>query len=504
MNFKFLLIIMFIFVNQAYAKNVGVIFTKSNYSWMESSKYKSKLKSARKRSGERKVANSINEKMMSSEYRQFRDDLLNIKTSIAYASLLEKLESKYKAHPHDLKFVAARMLPVHALRGILYRLRPIMELEDVTHSYFLTVVRRIVAQMKLFFPYDHSEAIFDYFAKPYMENGKVVSSFKNVFAFQKYVIESIYPLMATSASRISNMDFSREKIIWDNKIMNGSESFQDNIARFRVIGEAERSGTLFRLHRGMAFVNRFVAYNQNKLMEYTKEMGKLYGVDGFFSEVDGAPSYKRVKIANQSKFKSLFVLTDNGAQWMKQSFSHVKESIKYLRLIYEELKDRPASSFQRINPIRVSSWEREITSGLDTLEAIVNGPTELRSPITGEVIQVNLPEFYNNPPHDLKQLLPIAWELGDKELDSGLKTYRKDTRRNRRNRRNKSQPKKLKSFKVKYRNYYWGRPTAWNSKGYKRYFPSIKNDKDIARHMRIFRQSLGASTIGTPMTQFNQ
>lgn len=483
-------------VSSVFAVGNVTDFQKAKYNWFTKEKYSELKKVAKDRSSERKIANTISEEMMSAEYRSFRDKFLKIKTSEEYDNLLNELENGYEKYPTDLKYVAARMTPIKELRGILYRLTPVMEKEKVTHSYFLTMVRRIVAQMTLFFPLDHADATFEYFAKPYMENGKVVTQFNTVRDFQTHLGTKVYAKMILSANRVASINLTKDKVLWDNKIFNGSESFADDIARFRVIGEAEKNASMFRLHRGMAFINRFAAYNLEHLMGYTKDMGKLYGVDGFFSEVDGAPSYKRVKIAQKKKYKDLFVLTSNGKDWMSQSFAHIQESVKYLRLLSEELKDAPANSFARINPVRVTAWEREINSGLDTLESVVNGPTELRSPITGEVIQVNLPEFYVNPPSDLKELLPVSWDLSDKDIKTDLKV--KETRKF------AKAGKKEVEVPLKYRNYYWGRPTAWNAVAYKKYFPSVKNNQDIARHMRIFRQSLGASTVGTPITDFTE
>ena len=105
---------------------------------------------------------------------------------------------------------------------------------------------------------------------------------------------------------------------------------------------------------------------------------------------------------------------------------------------------------------------------------------------------MNLPEFYLNPPKDMKDLLPTAWNTDNKEIDSGLKRPLKIIGKNK------------KIISVKYRNYFWGNPTKWNGKGYKRYFPSIKDDTDIPRHMRILRQSLGSSTVGDAITQFSE
>lgn len=483
-------------VSSAYGAQNYTAFQKSNYNWFTNEKYSELKKIAKQRSGERKIANTISEEMMSTEYRSFRDKFLKITTAEEYDNLLSELEKGYEKFPKDLKYVAARMAPVKELRGILYRLTPVMEEEKITHSYFLTMVRRIVAQMTLFFPVDHADATFEYFAKPYMEDGKLVSQFKNVRDFQNHLGTKLYFQMVNSANKISNIDLTKEKILWDNKILNGSESFVDDVARFRVLGEAEKNATMFRLHRGMAFINRFAAYNLEHLMSYTKDMGKLYGIDGFFSEVDGAPSYKRVKVAKKKQYKNLFTLSNYGKEWMAQSFKHIQESVKYLRLLNEELKDAPANSFARINPVRVAAWEREINSGLDTMEAIVGGPTELRSPVTGEVIQVNIPAFYNNPPTDLKEFLPISWDVKNKEIKTDLKIKEFKTVA-------KGERKEVE-VPVKYRNYYWGRPTQWSAQVYKEYFPSIKNNDDVARHMRIFRQSMGASTVGTPITDFTE
>ena len=88
---------------------------------------------------------------------------------------------------------------------------------------------------------------------------------------------------------------------------------------------------------------------------------------------------------------------------------------------------------------------------------------------------MDLPNFYANPPKDLKALLPVRFNTKNKEFRVSLPEI---------NNMNKKKP-------VIFRNYYYGSPEGWDAKAYKGLFPNVKSGSDISHYTRILNQSIG-------------
>ncbi|MCM2279813.1 MAG: hypothetical protein NDJ89_17195 [Oligoflexia bacterium] len=442
----------------------------AEYPWLGDNYLATEGPKARKRA-KRSVASirAVNETLMSSELKAFRDKFLSVKKAEEIDPLLVELEGNYENYPADLKFVAAQLIPLRTLKSIVWRLAPVVDRPKITHSMLLSMVQGWAARMKILFPTEQWDAGFAYVTEPF-EGGP--AAFKTLEDFQAYAGAAIYREMFVAAKRMESLDFSQAPAVFDNKLLYGSASFQDDLDRYKELNEAERHAALVTAHAGLASVAIFCAYQVTGTLDLAKDLGQIYGVDSLWWDIEGATAQKRAEIIRKPKYAALGTLTEHGAKWTRQAFLHVKHSVRKTRLVWEELRGRPADEFAVLDPAKVIPWNREIESRLKEMEAMISGETELRSRVTGEVVRVNLPKLFLEPPQDLKAFLPTSFENSSEYLSKA---------------------------RLRYRNYFRGRAIDWDLKTYQAYLPGLASGKDVAAQVRILRQSWGGWATGLPL-----
>jgi hypothetical protein len=430
--------------------------------------------------GKRKIAseNTISEDAMSEEFRKFRDKFLTIIKKEEVEEHLLSLNKNYDSYPDDLKFFAAQMIPFLTFKSMAYRLYPLVKKEKIAHSVVLTRVLNFASFMRINLPTTQWEAGFRFASEPFTGDQ---DRFESAEELQAYTESTIYPALMKAAQRLQDLDFSGTKVVWDHKLFYGTASFTDNFKRYRYVGEAERIATLASLHEGMAWIKRFSAYSVKGSMELAKDLGMLVGVDSFFSKVDGVSARKVTSVFNKDDHKDLYILLDGGKEKVQLAFSHLREAARLQVIAWHEVKDRPANELDAMNSLILDPFRDRISRGSETLEKIVSGPTVIRSDVTGELVKVDLPAFYANPPKDLKSLLPNEFRGGDKTIKKKLAT------------------KSGKTKRVKFRNYFYGSAVGWDINSYKSLFPEIKDGRDIAKAARILNQSAGSFPVAMGM-----
>jgi hypothetical protein len=116
-----------------------------------------------------------------------------------------------------------------------------------------------------------------------------------------------------------------------------------------------------------------------------------------------------------------------------------------------------------------------IQKGITNMKAVVQGPAEVRDPVSGDTVTINLPAFYKEPPQSLSELMATNFEGG--EVQKTIKN------------------KKGESLVV--RNYLHGRSIAWDNSAWKKYVPSAegKSSNYMSEARRIIHYSLGTSMV---------
>ena len=463
---------------------------KVTYPWMTDTEFSEALKAAKERST-RKVASTTGidyEGQMSDDLKEIRNKIIALKSPKEIETFLKTYlaEQKFVTLQPDAKLLMAQLIPLQSFRGIVYRLAPLAAKTNITHSILLSFVMRQAAEMRVYFPTEQANALFDYLTQPF--DGVV--QFHEGEQFQAYLSDTVYPLAVHSTDVIRAISVDKP-MVWDNKILYSDiTSAIDTQDRYTLIGAAEKAALVSAKHMGLHFLTAFRSYSVKNVMQMSKEMGSLYGIDGFTTAilpngtVDGVNAMERTGVFKRDKYKQTFRLYPDGGDWMKRSFYHMKEATKYLRIAWDEVKDKPAAENFLLNPIFFTGFNRQISNHLAALEEIIKGPTKIKSRMTGETITVDLKGFYMNPPKDLKSLLPTNF----------------DTPKN----------GKFKNIKVKlgtnnsagtveYYNYSFGRPTDWNKDAYKALFPGIKKGSDVQTAARIMAQSWGGVVLAGPL-----
>lgn len=465
------------------AKEV-VVVNPGNYEWSSDKTFTWEKEKAVDRA-KRKIASNqeITDDLMSKELKAFRERYLAAKTPEDLEKLLVELNAHYDSYPQDLKFFAALVTPMHALRAFTYKMYPLATKEKLSHSIVLSNVLNFASMMKINLPTDQWTAGFRYTSEPVMAEDDA-NRFYTTEDVQNFVGKVMYPEMLKAASRIKALNFADNRIVWDNKLFYGTASFQDGFKRYNTIGEAERLATLSSLHFALAGAARFQAYNVADTIAFSKEIASLYGYDSLFSEVDGVTAKKVHDVLIKTKYKNLFTLRANGAINMQVAFKHLKEGSRLAVVAWQELKDRPASESDLFNPNYFDGNFSRIDRGAENVEKMMSGKTLVRSDVTGEVVAVDFPAFYMNPPRDLKVLAPISFEDGEKHLTKTISDASGKMRT------------------VKYRNYFYGRSVGWDLKAYSTIFPELKKGEDVSRAVRIINQSNGAFHAADQLNTF--
>jgi len=127
---------------------------------------------------------------------------------------------------------------------------------------------------------------------------------------------------------------------------------------------------------------------------------------------------------------------------MKQAYSALGNYVYHAKKAYELLQDQDANPAMALNPIHFSSESQtQLGKGISNMVAVVRGQAEVRDPVSGKSVTVNLPAFYNNPPKNLSVLMATKFEQGENETSI-----------------------KVKNGEVlKIRNYTKGRSIGWNN-----------------------------------------
>lgn len=428
-------------------------------------------------SSKRKPANQLNIKTSQMQVLQkLVAELHSLKTSEQVQAYLEKLDASYESYPNDVKFYVASITPTMAFRGMFFRLRTMFENSArFQHSQVLTFAKALATRSHMFLPYDHADALYEYVSSPYLVGDSTVAAFKDEADVQIWQVKELLPQLTKSISRLESLKLI-DPIIWDQRVVHGAKSFQDDIGRFKMIGEFEKNLAIASLYSSVSNLCVARAYNVENTIALSREVGTLYGFDGFgFNQVAGVSAQKITNVMNKKAFRNTGVLMVDGNMWMNKAYEASLRSIGRVKRAWNYSANlRDDEVFYVFNTGYLNVNREEIEQNLELIDRVVHsqGNEALRSAVTGEVIQVNYKNLFTNPPRDLKSFLPNNFEKGATVT------------------RNVVMPGG-KSKKLTYRNYSEGKPIGWNTDAFQPYFPSIKEGQDVDRTLRVLSHAGG-------------
>lgn len=454
-------------------------FDKQQY-WLPEVNEDAIIKRIKTSEKKRKPANAmmIDESMMSAELKSIEKRIHAIKTSEEYSELFAELNEKYDTYPKDVQFYIAQVLPMKAFRGIFYRVRPLFEKNSrFIHSNALTFVKSLSTKANTYLPYEHVNAAYEFVSSPYYASkDALVGTFSSEQEVQTFVAKEIIPLIRLSAQRLENLDLT-EPVVWDQRILYGKDTFQDGINRFKLIGELEKNIALSAAYGSLSQLSTLMAYNLSNTLKMYKDVGVLFGFDGFglFNNIDGVSAEKVAKVIRKSDYQKTGTLLDGGKEWMMYAYQASQKSVKRMNVAWEQTSsERKEEGFYMVNTGFFNVSREKMNENINIINRVVfsSGVETLRSAVTGEMIQLNYSELYKNPPTDLKSFLPTDFERENKvsrKISSGVGMGQMIT----------------------YRNFSDGSATSYNLQSFKSYVPSIKTQDDVNRSLRVLSHIQG-------------
>lgn len=471
------------------------------------------------------------EDMLSKEYVEFRNKIIHTKTNVEFYEIIKSYDEKYDQIPasaNDLKFTIARMAAWLPMKGIIWRMTPMIHQVAATQQVLLTTLKNVAEQVKINEPSGHVEAQMLYLTVPTADI--IGKQFHTESDFVYYLGSEVYSALRKSTQRIEALKmFNVQKngeetpIVFDAKIRFGENAFSgnyDDYDRFKVIGEAERFAALSRIQRRMYTIATMAAYNLNGHIALKREIGKLYGAgvveSSLFDALPGEPdpflkSVSREKrVAIIKKYRNLYTLTANGKAWMGIAYNHLHRSALYLEEAWKNIKNNDSHYISQIDPEVFMARKEQVEAGVMNMKKLVgpvgvgvSGRTKITGALSGEEVDVDMKAYFENPPRDLKNLLPNSFSKNEeimalrglpqykglREVKPGVSDIIEVT---------------LNGSKTHFRNYLFGRATSWDSsmEGYGRLFPNLKNGKDVARAMKILNESRGTRILTNGLTLF--
>jgi hypothetical protein len=443
----------------------------------------------------RKIASamSFNGSDVSNDFQKLREEWLKASTGDQMEALLKTSHANYNTYSEDTKYFLAQMHTALPLRGIIWRLRPLFENSKgflgnkSTHVTAVQAVRGAVTGLKMFLPTKQSDAGIQYFTEPSVEMSKA-DQFTSIAQFQNFLMSNVIPAINESIVRLQviSKGGAQKVFVWDNKMAFGRGTFEDEVQRYVGNGAAEMNMSIASLYRAYHDIYVYCAYNQESSIKIAGEIGSHLGVDSsiFSSKKNdlGITDQERVAIVKGAANKSNFLELRNyegstyGSQLMKQAWVALKNSVVYSDRAYQFLQGRDSTKAMGINPMFFQQENSpNIEKGISNMKAVVQGPAEVRDPVSGDTVTINLPAFYQEPPQSLSSLMAVNFEGG--EVQKTIKN------------------KQGESLVV--RNYLHGRSIAWDNNAWKKYVPSAegKGANYMSEARRIIHYSLGTSMV---------
>jgi hypothetical protein len=433
------------------------------YQFMSDKDYEMAISNAEKMA-ERKISSSdastdsITADMMSKELNEFINRIIKIKTADELEALINKIDSEYETYPTDLKFYVAQIVPLRASRGWLYKIRPLFESHKLTHSVLLTMAKSFATAQSVLFPQAHWEAAYDFVTSPSKTDKEF---FNDISEIQNFAVSNVYNELLKASNRLKELKIE-SYIIWDNRVNFGTDSFKDDLARFRYIREGEKHAVIASLDSAMANILIGASYNMQDALNVSSKFGNLAGYDVFSSSVNGVTAKERRTVL--MKFPKFLTIKEDKAinEYLTIALSLSKESIREAKIAYTQLKKIPKSPWNFIDYSALNTYQDTNLKTLNNLENAFSKPYEIKSVVTGNILQTNIPLMFTKPPHDLKVFLPNKFNEQPEFL-----------------------PNEVRNFKS-------GRAIGWDLNQFKPYFPNI-TDTGIETATQILNQAWGGA-----------
>ncbi len=369
----------------------------------------------------------------------------------------------FSQRDNDTKYFLAPLYAVKPLRGIIWRVRKLFEVNEpgatlankATHGQAVQLVRTVVAAMDTFFPEKQWDAAIQFFTEPIRVAEGEKAQFENMFEFQTFISDKYIPGLVKAIEEIEKLYKAEpeKEYVWDNKIGYGKSAFKDGIQRYAGNQKIEKEMVLAGLNRMLFEAYVFCAYDQSELIAFVGELGKKFGIDNLLeSRKDnefGVTDHERYEIVKSLTEKGTWLQIHKetiptvavnlkkgevkrstvGKCYMINAFASLENSVEYMSRAYEGLQARGNEEW---NPFLIfdpkffnGTENQDIKDAIDNMKGAVWGKKGFRNRISGEYVEVNLMDFYvKNPPETLFDLYANDFKKGEPIKSKNGKTYR--------------------------------------------------------------------------------
>lgn len=376
----------------------------------------------------------------------------------------------------DTRFYVAQLHVLRALKSVVWRASGIFETTTllgqnrtpkdfrIAHNSAFSALRAMSAGLDIFLPESPAQVAFRYLVEPSEEAVKA-GKYPTMSALQADMQKKLGATEGTKGalqillSTLQDLEAKvtdAKPIVWDARLAFGARAYDggQEAKRYEAVGNLEIKALLAATHMALHDLYVFNAYNYDAAPHYFGSVAKKFGLDGLLGdEIEGLPASTLLSDLTptpkqgptvESDYTKLFTLRpDVGPAFMGTAFNaHLKPAVALAKHVLDGIEGRSLADAPRT--VLVQEWFGRNTfarsrEALSIVELMVAGKTTLASPITGETATFDLPKFYSNPPADLKDLLPNAFNTRQDKWLVGS------------------------DGKTKYRNYSWGRPTGWGA-----------------------------------------
>lgn len=367
----------------------------------------------------------------------------------------------------------AALLPFLQLRGIAYRVRPLVEHSYILHTAAVNNLRHMKQDLRVRAG-NNGLAVFEFLTYPLPQTDRDRVQFFKVSELQQWVLENLIPTLdvsieiATGALKSMGGD-SRESL--DLAVfMKADNPFPDETMEMgnRYFSVPEVEAMLGRMYRHRAQLRLFCAYDLDDLPEVTNKLRDVLTRAFFKEKVSfgkkpriGSPPVVRYRVVEKfGKFATLKDPSQGPAALrdFRRAWSHHKSAMDGFFAAQAGGPDRVVD----LDWIHAS--QKDFKSKVSPqVSAVLAGPASITDYVGGATVDIDVPGILNNLPQDLKGFFPGAYVEENPYWSFAFK-----------------------SGDLAYTNYDFGTPVGWKAEAasdtWGKLFPNISKDKNAEGH----------------------
>lgn len=358
------------------------------------------------------------------------------------------------------QLVTAALLPFLQMRGITYRVRPMIERSFAMHTVAVNALRANRHELSRNGS-KNAMAVFEFLTYPMAQKGRNSIQFHTVSELQAWVENEVIPTydvaIPMAEKALAEMGDSFDSVTLTNFLAGVNPFPNPEIeGADRTYNKADVRGVISSLYTTRAALKGLCAYNldqlgeagdkiQNKLMRRYMTEKVSFGKKPRI----GSPSKDRYDAIRD--FGKLFTIRDPSHG--PAALADLKTAWSYAKSSLAGLSGGGANRLVRTDLVRAA--QSDISGKLaPQIDAVLAGPATLSDHIGGATVDIDIPGFLTNLPGDLKAFFPSQFDE-----TSPYRVFR------------------FSSGKLIYSNYDFGNPTGWDkSAGWDTLFPNISSD----------------------------